>query len=208
MLSLPANTDPLYDATRPRTALDRFFPSHDPRRAGPPLPVHDPEGGMLMVPLAVLLYMPFVTGWVWECSQGTIYFYLNNVTFKGPFGLMMHCGTHRALYKKEYNALNYIIPWGLAPFFGQSPETYRAHHVGMHHVENNMEEDENGDALPTRFSARFPATTPLPVHRYRHAGGLPVQEEAEQAHDRRDPGEFLFLAFCFAMCFVNLAATL
>jgi fatty acid desaturase len=29
----------------------------------------------------------------------------------------------------------------LGPFFGESPETYFAHHVGMHHPENNLEDD-------------------------------------------------------------------
>ena len=29
----------------------------------------------------------------------------------------------------------------LGPFFGETPETYFAHHVGMHHPENNLDED-------------------------------------------------------------------
>jgi hypothetical protein len=29
----------------------------------------------------------------------------------------------------------------VCPFFGHTPETYFAHHMGMHHVENNMLDD-------------------------------------------------------------------
>ncbi|HKP62458.1 MAG TPA: fatty acid desaturase [Polyangiales bacterium] len=57
------------------------------------------------------------------------------------FTLMLHCTSHRALFKPRYAALNNIIPWVLCPFFGQSPNTYFAHHMGMHHAEENLEFD-------------------------------------------------------------------
>src|SRR5258708_12321980 len=37
--------------------------------------------------------------------------------------------------------LGNVIPWVVGPFFGQTPGTYFAHHMGMHHVEENMAED-------------------------------------------------------------------
>lgn len=209
MLSLPANTDPLYDATAPRTTLDRFFLRliRDPRDL--PFIYMTIKVAVLMVPLAVLLYMPFVTGWLWALLA-IVYFYLNNVTFKGPFGLMMHCTTHRTLYKKEYGALNYIIPWFLAPFFGQSPETYRAHHVGMHHTENNLEEDESSTMPYQRDSVRgflhyylrflFTGIYTLAAYLFRKKRNKLMVGVIR--------GEFMFLAFCLAMCFVNLPATL
>jgi hypothetical protein len=61
--------------------------------------------------------------------------------FLGPYVLMLHNTSHRRLYKKEYAALNYVIPWLLGPFFGETPETYNAHHVGMHHHEDNLRDD-------------------------------------------------------------------
>jgi fatty acid desaturase len=209
MLSLPANTDPLYDATAPRTPLDRFFLRliRDPRDL--PFIYMTIKVAVLMVPLAVLLYLPFVTGWLWALLA-IIYFFLNNVTFKGPFGLMMHCTTHRTLYKKEYGALNYIIPWFLAPFFGQSPETYRAHHVGMHHTENNLEEDESSTMPYQRDSVRgflhyylrflFTGIYTLAAYLFRKKRNKLMVGVIR--------GEFMFLAFCLAMCFVNLPATL
>jgi hypothetical protein len=36
--------------------------------------------------------------------------------------------------------MNVYIPW-VRPFFGESPETYFAHHVALHHPGNNFEDD-------------------------------------------------------------------
>jgi hypothetical protein len=57
------------------------------------------------------------------------------------FTLMLHCTSHRPLFKTQYRALNQIIPWVLSPFFGQTPNTYFAHHLGMHHAEENLQDD-------------------------------------------------------------------
>ncbi|MEI7703174.1 MAG: fatty acid desaturase [Deltaproteobacteria bacterium] len=57
------------------------------------------------------------------------------------FTLMLHCTSHRQLFRSGHPLLNEIIPWVLCPFMGQTPETYFAHHMGMHHVEGNRPED-------------------------------------------------------------------
>ena len=57
------------------------------------------------------------------------------------FTLMLHCTAHRRLFRQEHGWLNRIIPWVLGPFLGQTPETYFAHHVGMHHQEENLADD-------------------------------------------------------------------
>jgi hypothetical protein len=49
--------------------------------------------------------------------------------------------------------MNQYIPWVLGPFFGESPETYFAHHVGMHHPENNLEDDLSSTMRFRRDSA-------------------------------------------------------
>jgi fatty acid desaturase len=54
---------------------------------------------------------------------------------------MLHCTSHRQLFRPEHAWMNHIIPWVLAPFMGQTPETYFAHHMGMHHVEENLPGD-------------------------------------------------------------------
>jgi len=57
------------------------------------------------------------------------------------FTLMLHCTSHRQLFKPRHAMANQIIPWVLSPFLGQTPETYFAHHMGMHHVEENLPDD-------------------------------------------------------------------
>jgi fatty acid desaturase len=57
------------------------------------------------------------------------------------FTLMLHCTSHRQLFQPAHSLLNQVIPWVLCPFMGQTPETYFAHHMGMHHVEENRPGD-------------------------------------------------------------------
>jgi fatty acid desaturase len=64
-----------------------------------------------------------------------------NFTLLDRFTLMLHCTSHRQLFKNQFGAFNHLIPWLLGPFFGQTPNTYFAHHMGMHHREENLEDD-------------------------------------------------------------------
>ena len=57
------------------------------------------------------------------------------------FILMLHCTSHRILFRREARWLNYLVPVVLGPFFGETPQTYFAHHMGMHHPENNLHDD-------------------------------------------------------------------
>lgn len=57
------------------------------------------------------------------------------------FTLMLHCVSHRPLWKPRYRALDAIVPYVIGPFFGQTPHSYFIHHVGMHHVEQNLRVD-------------------------------------------------------------------
>jgi hypothetical protein len=57
------------------------------------------------------------------------------------FTLMLHFTSHRPLFNKGHRALNHVIPWVIGPFFGQTPNSYFAHHMGMHHREENLPDD-------------------------------------------------------------------
>lgn len=57
------------------------------------------------------------------------------------FILMLHCTSHRILFRREHGWLNHVIPFVLGPFFGETPQTYFCHHMGMHHPENNLADD-------------------------------------------------------------------
>ncbi len=70
-----------------------------------------------------------------------VYWLLLFGLFVDRFTLMLHCTSHRPLFKKSHRALNHLIPWVVGPFFGQTPNTYFAHHLGMHHREENLADD-------------------------------------------------------------------
>lgn len=74
--------------------------------------------------------------------------------FLGPYILMLHNTSHRRFFRPRFQKLNHYIPWVLGPFFGETPDTYFAHHVGMHHPENNMDEDLSSTLPYRRDSVR------------------------------------------------------
>lgn len=83
-----------------------------------------------------------------------IYAVYNMAFLMGPFILMLHLTSHRPLFKKEYGYLNYVIPWIIGPFFGETPEAYFAHHLGMHHAEDNQPTDHSSTMKYQRDSIR------------------------------------------------------
>jgi fatty acid desaturase len=89
-----------------------------------------------VVLLAVAMFVPGVFRWWLAPVYWALFFW-----FVGPFILMLHCTSHRILFKREYEILNKYIPWVLGVFFGQSPEAYFVHHIGMHHTDGNLADD-------------------------------------------------------------------
>lgn len=161
---------------------------------------------LTMIPLGVGLY--FASGWLWWLLAAA-YFYLNHLYFKGPFGLMLHCTSHRPMFTKAYGWLNSYLPWVVAPFFGHSPETYFAHHIGMHHAENNLEDDESSTMHYQRdnfreflrYFWRF-FTTGIPsLFRYHQ------KRKRKYFMTRLVAGELFFWTLAIILSFVNLAAT-
>ncbi len=81
---------------------------------------------------------------------GPVYWALLMGAVMDRFTLMLHFTSHRQLFNKDYRALNQVIPWLLGPFFGQTPNTYFAHHMGMHHREENLADDLSSTLRFTR----------------------------------------------------------
>ncbi len=89
-----------------------------------------------VIPFAVLLFvLPQIKWWIALFYWGCVGYFL------GPFILMLHNTSHRILFRRSYSWLNLVIPWVLGPFFGEPPEGYYSHHVGMHHFEANLPGD-------------------------------------------------------------------
>src|SRR5512142_471933 len=59
--------------------------------------------------------------------------------FTPPVILMLHCTMHRK-FIKDPKWLDKVHPYAMSFFFGM-PTGYREHHIGMHHVEDNMQKD-------------------------------------------------------------------
>jgi len=95
--------------------------------------------GQCLALCAFALVLFFMPRWVWYAAP--LYWLLLVVGLLDRFTLMLHCTSHRPLFKPEYRVLNLIVPCLLGPFFGQTPDTYFAHHLGMHHREENLSGD-------------------------------------------------------------------
>lgn len=70
-------------------------------------------------------------------------------SFGGPMILMLHCVTHRPIFKRA-KFMDKVITHVLPPFFGMTPGAYHSHHVLMHHVENCSPDDVSGTAFYQR----------------------------------------------------------
>jgi fatty acid desaturase len=104
---------------------------------------------LTLVPSALLLYAPG------EFSWGLAVAYLAALfgVFFDKYILMLHAIRHRRLFRPGLE-LDVWVDWVLGPLAGQSPWTYHAHHLGMHHVEDNLWADTSSTLAFQRDSAR------------------------------------------------------
>jgi len=159
----------------------------------------------LMLPAALYLYWP--GRFVWWLAIG--YWLIWAFVFLDRVTLTLHCTSHRPLFRPRVRWMNFYIPWILGPLYGQTPNTYFAHHVAMHHVEDNLAEDLSS-TMPYRrdrfsdwlcYFARFFVFTivRLPIYLHRKGRrGLAWQAFA---------GEVGFWVVVAGLACWNLAAT-
>ena len=162
-----------------------------------------------ILPLALVLFTNLLHGW-WWWMLAVPYFYLSQLYFKGRFGLMFHCICHRKCFKKQYRWIHSYITWIVCPLFGHAPEGYFSHHIGMHHIENNMEDDTSSTMAYQRDSVRdflvyffkflFVGVKNTILYLY--------YRKRKKLYMRLTLGEYVYIAFCIGMCFVNMKATL
>jgi Fatty acid desaturase len=177
---------------------------NDPRNR--PFLVLMAASSAVMFPFAVALFVPGLFRW-W---LGAIYLAIVAFVFLDRFILMLHATSHRPLFKAPWGFMNLYIPWVLGPFFGETPETYFAHHVGMHHTEGNLEGDlsttmpyQRDSALDfAKYFLRFFFFTLPDLSRY-------LAKKKRKAILRRMlMGELSFFALVTILMFVNWRATL
>jgi fatty acid desaturase len=89
---------------------------------------------LMLLPVAVALFVVGNFSWWWA----PVYWAYMFAFFLDRFILMLHCTSHRPLFRKKYKFWNNYIPWVLGPLVGETPESYFVHHLGMHHREGNL----------------------------------------------------------------------
>ena len=92
---------------------------------------------LAMIGLATALRLEAVPGWGKLLAVG-VYVTLW-AWYSAPVILMLHCTMHRPFIRKP-KVLDRVHPYLMSFFFG-IPTGYAEHHLGMHHVEDNLPED-------------------------------------------------------------------
>ena len=208
MIALPqVITDPVFKPGKPYHALDRFFLSLINDERDLPFVYLSIRLMFTIVLSGILLFTPIFQGWVWVLFLSFHMVY--GGYWIGSFMLMQHNISHNKLFKQQYGILNNYIPTVLGLFFGQSPETYFSHHIGMHHAENNLEYDKSS----TMHYQRDSFLDFLKYYfRFMFFG---LKELAEYFIFRKKfnflkkvlRGETLFILMVIGLCFVNWPAT-
>jgi hypothetical protein len=138
-------TDPT-SAPPPGGAFDRFFLKliRDPRD----LPFARVQVMNLVVLLALTIWL--YADFRWYNALLFVAWYGFQL---GPYTLMLHNVCHRKYFRAEYSWLDWPLIALLGMPFGHMPNAYFAHHVGMHHPENNLDDDLSSTMHLQRDSA-------------------------------------------------------
>lgn len=209
MKILSAITDPVYTEPAAFSWYEKFWLKFINDKRDLPF-IHLLTGiHLFVIPVAVFLYTPVLQGWYWWLVY-VPYFYVSQLYFKGRFGLMLHCIVHRKLFKKKYTWLYNWVIWVVCPFFGHTPETYFVHHMGMHHVANNMLDDASSTLPYQRDSLRgfLAYVGRFLILGFRDTFLYFFRNKRKKFYMRLAAGELSFYIFCVGMCFVNFHATL
>lgn len=75
---------------------------------------------------------------------GILFLIIHNAIFLGRFVLLFHYTTHN----NTVPILTAYTGWIISPFFGLPFDTYRYHHIYMHHSENNQLPWDTTTTLP------------------------------------------------------------
>ncbi len=208
MRTLSKINDPVYEKPQKHNLLSRFFLRFIRDERDLPFAYLCIQMTFIVIPFAIILFTPIFSETSFWIASG-IYWILW-VYFLGPFTLMLHNTSHRKFFKRKYDWANYYIPWVIGPFMGQSPETYFSHHIGMHHPENNLEEDRSS-------TLQFQRDNFFDFLRYfgnfLFIGVVELVEYFKSKNRKKllkkvIRGEFSYLLLSAALLFVNWQATL
>ena len=130
-------TDPIFRARERRSVIDRIGLKMINDERDLPFIKLMLLLSLIMFPAAAYFYLvPSFPWWV-----AAIYLAVLFGVLLGPYVLMLHNTSHRFLWRPQFAWMKGFIPNVLGPFFGETPNTYYVHHIGMHHPENNQYDD-------------------------------------------------------------------
>jgi fatty acid desaturase len=94
---------------------------------------------LTIIPFAVMLYLlePKIPP-ILMFPLGILYLYLLFTKYARSFILGLHYSTHASIFNKKWGFLRQISSNFLCAFFGIPPMMYYAHHIAMHHCEDNQ----------------------------------------------------------------------
>lgn len=209
MKELSTLTDPVYVPRERFSAYERFWLARINDKRDLPFVALLTLIHLTIIPAAIILYTPLLHGWAWW-ALAVPYFYAAQFYFKGRYGLMFHCICHRKLFKKGFQWLHSYLTWAVGPLFGHAPEGYFSHHMGMHHVENNMPDDTSSTMGYQRDSLRgfLAYFFHFLFLGFKETFQYLYNRKRKKLYNRLTAGELGFIVFCILMCFVNLKATM
>ena len=108
------------------------------------------------VPLALLQF--YLEGRVplWaSCVLGVAYVAFTMRANARSFILALHYSTHSPVFKRKWNGLRHLNSLVICNLFGIPLWAYYAHHVAMHHNENNMMPHDVSSTMPYRRDSRL-----------------------------------------------------
>ena len=205
-VNIPKITDPVFVKKEKRNFFERFILKFIRDERDLPFAYLSLKMTFLAIPVAIFLFIPGMFNW-WIAVP---YVALNLSFGMGPYVLMLHNTSHRKLFKSQYDFMNKYIPWVLGPLYGESPETYFGHHIGMHHPENNLEGDLSSTMPYQRDSLKD-------FGRYFHRFLFYALYDLADYFQRKNrpkfrnnilKGELGFFALCIVLSILNWKATL
>lgn len=211
MVSLPkVITDPVFNkATFKKRGGDDFLMQFIKDEADLPFIRLIALIQITVIPAAILLFTPLLQGWVWW-AVAIPYFYWSQFKLKGSFGLLLHCFCHRKIFKPAYRWMyNYVLRF-MSPFFGHLGESYQSHHMGMHHLEDNMPDDSSSTMGYQRDSVKHFLIYWL---RFMFLGWKETfdylfRRKLKRFYVPLSWSEGLFIVVCILLCFLNFKAAM
>jgi fatty acid desaturase len=149
--------------------------------------------------------MPNYFTWIAAVAYWAIWFFS-----AGPYILMLHATVHKNVFSKKYDFLNFYIRNVLSAYYGLTYQSYFAHHLVMHHFENNGRKDKSTTIIYQRDSFRHWLHYLFNFHilGYYHLLKYFIVNKKYSLARKIFANEFVLFLIIIALGFFNLRATL